>query len=319
MLDVAILRDDPDALGVGMARRGLDLDVEGLRTLDGRRRSVRVEAEELRAKQKEAGKAIAGLDGAEKDAAIEQAGELSDRYKELLSDADALDDEFMATWVTVPNLADASAADGLTEEDSLEISRWGEPPEFGFEVQDHVDLGTELGVIDIERATKISGSRFGIIKGRLAMLEFALVQWAMNELDNHGFEAVIPPVLVREEALFGTGFFPADREQVYSVREDDLFLVGTSEVPLAAMHGNEFLDGHDLPVRYAGFSTCFRVEAGTPVRQGRDVLLHSPRRRNRGARVPAGSRRGAGAGTRNPVPGGERCRRRSRSVCGQEV
>jgi seryl-tRNA synthetase len=272
MLDVAILRDDPDALGVGMARRGLDLDVEGLRTLDGRRRSVRVEAEELRAKQKEAGKAIAGLDGAEKDAAIEQAGELSDRYKELLSDADALDDEFMATWVTVPNLADASAADGLTEEDSLEISRWGEPPEFGFEVQDHVDLGTELGVIDIERATKISGSRFGIIKGRLAMLEFALVQWAMNELDNHGFEAVIPPVLVREEALFGTGFFPADREQVYSVREDHLFLVGTSEVPLAAMHGDEFLDGHDLPVRYAGFSTCFRVEAGTYGKDTRGIF-----------------------------------------------
>jgi seryl-tRNA synthetase len=178
----------------------------------------------------------------------------------------------MATWVTVPNLADASAADGLTEEDSLEISRWGEPPEFGFEVQDHVDLGTELGVIDIERATKISGSRFGIIKGRLAMLEFALVQWAMNELDNHGFEAVVPPVLVREEALFGTGFFPADREQVYSVREDDLFLVGTSEVPLAAMHGDEFLDGHDLPVRYAGFSTCFRVEAGTYGKDTRGIF-----------------------------------------------
>jgi seryl-tRNA synthetase len=272
MLDVAILRDDPDALVVGMARRGLDLDVEGLRTLDGRRRSVRVEAEELRSKQKEAGKAIAGLDGAEKDAAIEQAGVLSDRYKELLSDADALDDEFMAMWVTVPNLADASAADGLTEEDSLEISRWGEPPEFGFEVQDHVDLGTELGVIDIERATKISGSRFGIIKGRLAMLEFALVQWAMNELDNHGFEAVVPPVLVREEALFGTGFFPADREQVYSVREDDLFLVGTSEVPLAAMHGDEFLDVQDLPVRYAGFSTCFRVEAGTYGKDTRGIF-----------------------------------------------
>jgi seryl-tRNA synthetase len=272
MLDVAILRDDPDALVAGMARRGLDLDVEGLRTLDGRRRSVRVEAEELRAKQKDAGKAIAGLDGAAKDAAIEQAGELSDRYKELLADTDALDDEFMATWVTVPNLADATAADGLTEEDSLEISRWGEPPEFGFEVRDHVDLGAELGVIDIERATKISGSRFGIIKGRLAMLEFALVQWAMNELGNYGFEAVVPPVLVREEALFGTGFFPADREQVYSVREDDLFLVGTSEVPLAAMHGDEFLDGHDLPVRYAGFSTCFRVEAGTYGKDTRGIF-----------------------------------------------
>ena len=263
MIDVAILREDPDALVAALERRGLDLDVQALATLDGERRSARTEAEEVRARQKDSGKAIAGLDGAEKEAAIAEAGDLSDRYKASLASADALDDEFMATWVTLPNLADPTAVDGLTEEDNVEISRWGEPPEFGFEPQDHVDLGTALGVIDIERATKISGSRFGIIKGRLAMLEFALVQWTLNELAGHGFEAVVPPVLVREEALFGTGFFPGDREQVYSVQEDELFLVGTSEVSLAAMHGDEFLDIGDGPARYAGFSTCFRVEAGT--------------------------------------------------------
>jgi len=272
MIDVAILRDDPAALEAGLARRSVTVDVAALRILDGERRAVRADAEELRARQKERGKAIAGLEGAEKEAAIAVAAELSDRYKEMLSRADELDNEFMATWVTIPNLADDTAAEGLTEEDYVEISRWGNPPEFGFEPQDHVDLGTELGVIDIERATKISGSRFGIIKGRLAILEFALVRWAFDVLSGYGFEPVVPPVLVREEALFGTGFFPADRDQVYSVGEDDLYLVGTSEVPLAAMHGDEFLDPEEFPIRYAGFSTCFRVEAGTYGKDTRGIF-----------------------------------------------
>ncbi len=263
MLDVAILRDDPARLSAALARRGVDVGVDALVSLDEERRRTRVEAEELRARQKEVGKTIATLEGEEKTAAIAEAGTLSDRYKELLAGADELDDEFMAIWVTLPNIADPTAADGLTEDDYEEISRWGDPPEFGFEPQDHVELGTELGVIDMERAAKISGTRFGIIKGRLALLEFALVRWAMDRLTAHGFEPVVPPVLVREEALYGTGFFPADREQVYSVREDDLYLVGTSEVPLAAMHGDEFLDAAEFPLRYAGFSSCFRVEAGT--------------------------------------------------------
>jgi seryl-tRNA synthetase len=263
MIDVGILRDDPARLTAALQRRAIEIDVGALATLDAERRQARVEAEELRAQQKEVGKAIATLEGAKKEAAITEAGELSDRYKERLGSADSLDEEFMGTWDTIPNLADDTAADGLTEEDNVEISRWGEPPEFGFEPQDHVDLGAELGVIDLERAAKISGSRFGIIKGRLALLEFALVRWTMDQLGGHGFEAVIPPVMVREEALYGTGFFPTDRDQVYSVREDDLYLAGTSEVPLAAMHGGEFLDPDELPVRYAAFSTCFRVEAGT--------------------------------------------------------
>ena len=272
VIDVAVLRDDPGVLVAALARRGVDIDVDALGALDSGRRAARADAEEVRARQKDAGKAIAGLDGAAKDAAIAEAGELSGRYKELLANADKLDDEFMATWVTVPNLADPTAAEGLTEDDSDEISRWGEIPEFGFETRDHVELGEMLGVIDIERAAKISGTRFGIIKGRLVILELALVRWVMDVLNEHGFDPVLPPVLVREEALFGTGFFPADREQVYSVNEEDLFLAGTSEVPLAAMHGDEFLDPGDLPIRYAGFSTCFRVEAGTYGKDTRGIF-----------------------------------------------
>jgi seryl-tRNA synthetase len=263
MIDIAYLRDHRDELAVSLARRGFELDLDALGTLDEDRRKARSEAEELRSAQNAIGKSIPGLDGEEKQTAIEEAGRLAGRYKELLSTADDLDDRFNDQWITLPNMTDATAADGLEEEDAVEIKRVGEPAVFDFDVEDHVDLGVALGVLDVERATKISGSRFALIKGKLVLLEMALVRWVMENLYGHGFTPVIPPVLVREHALFGTGFFPGDRDQVYSVEQDGLFLVGTSEVPLAAMHGDEIFDPDELPLRYAGFSTCFRVEAGT--------------------------------------------------------
>lgn len=263
MIDVGILREHPEVLAATLKRRGVELDLGALALLDVDRRAARVDAEAMRSRQRDVGKSIASLSGDEKAKAIAEAGELSDRYRARLAEADDLDERFMGQWVTLPNLTDDTAADGLEEDDSIEITRWGEPTVFDFEIKDHVDLGSALGVIDMERATKISGSRFGMLKGKLALLEMAMVRWAMDELSGHGFTPVLPPVLVREQALFGTGFFPAEREQVYSVEEDDLYLVGTSEVPLAAMHGDEIMEPGDLPLRYAGFSTCFRVEAGT--------------------------------------------------------
>jgi len=263
MIDIAYLRDHRDELAVSLARRGFEIDLDALGALDEDRRRTRSQAEELRSAQNAIGRSIPGLDGEQKRVAIEEAGRLAGRYKELLSTADDFDDRFNDQWITLPNMTDPTAADGLEEEDAVEIKRVGEPTVLGFDVEDHVDLGVALGVVDIERATKISGSRFALIKGRLVLLELALVRWAMENLYGHGFTPVIPPVLVREHALFGTGFFPGDRDQVYSVEQDDLFLVGTSEVPLAAMHGDEILDRDELPLRYAGFSTCFRVEAGT--------------------------------------------------------
>ena len=272
MIDVAILRERPDDLAAALSRRGVALDVAALAQIDADRRSARAEAEEMRSQQRDVGKSIAGLSGDEKASAIAEAGELSERYKAKVAEADDLDARFMEQWVTVPNLADETAADGFEEEDSIEITRWGEPPVFDFDMKDHVDLGVALGVIDIERATKVSGSRFGMIKGKLALLEMAMARWSMDVLSVDGFTPVIPPVLVREQALFGTGFFPAERDQVYSVQEDDLHLVGTSEVPLAAMHGDEILSADELPLRYAGSSTCFRVEAGTYGKDTRGIF-----------------------------------------------
>jgi seryl-tRNA synthetase len=263
MIDIANLRERRDELGRSLARRGIDLDLDALFDLDERRRESRTTAEEIRSRQNSIGRSISALDGEEKQQAISLAGKLSEEYKAVLAAADDLDEQFDAQWITLPNMTDPMAADGLEEEDAVEVSRFGDPTEFDFEVRDHVELGLELGVIDMERAVKISGSRFGLKKGKLALLEMSLMRWAVDNLSGHGFTPVMPPVLVREQALFGTGFFPSDREQVYSVREDDLFLVGTSEVPLAAMHADEILEQDDLPVRYVGFSTCFRVEAGT--------------------------------------------------------
>ncbi len=263
MIDITILREHPDELAASLARRGMSVDLAELANLDEQRRSVRSEAEHLRARQNDLGKSIPTLEGDAKAAAIAEASSIAAAYKDLLARADTLDEAFNERWITLPNMTDPTAADGLSEDDAVEVSRFSEPPVFGFPVLDHLDLGTALGVLDTERAAKVSGSRFGFILGKLAMVEFSLIRYAMDNLVGHGFTPVVPPVLVREHALYGTGFFPGTAEQVYSVPEDDLFLVGTSEVPIAAFHGDEILDADLLPIRYAGYSTCFRREAGT--------------------------------------------------------
>ncbi|MFO7300637.1 MAG: serine--tRNA ligase [Actinomycetes bacterium] len=260
MLDPRLLRENPDVIRRSLERRGSKVDLDALIDLDSRYRAALREAEELRAKQKEAGKEIASLQGEAKQQAIAAVADLAEQVKARTAEADRLGEEFRLAWLEVPNLVADHAADGFTEDDAVEVRRVGEPRGEG---TDHATLGASLGIIDIERAAKVSGSRFGYIKGKGAMLEFALVRWAMDHLVAEGFTPMIPPVLVKEAALEGTGFFPEAREQVYEVPKDELFLVGTAEVPLAAYHMDEILDPGDLPLKYAGFSTCFRREAGT--------------------------------------------------------
>lgn len=260
MIDPRLLRESPDLIRDSLRRRGSTIDLDALIALEASVRAKRQQAEGLRARQKEAGRLIATLAGAEKEAAIEDVAELAAAVKETISEADRLAAEFEKGLLDVPNLVAPDAAEGQTEADSLEIKKVGSPRTDGL---DHATLGEQLDIIDTSRGAKVSGSRFGYIKGKGALLEFSLVRWAMDHLVASGFTPMIPPVLVREEALEGTGFFPEAREQVYEVPKDELFLVGTSEVPLAAYHGDEILEAGTLPVRYAGFSTCFRREAGT--------------------------------------------------------
>lgn len=260
MLDPRILRENPDAVTESLRRRGLDLNLDALVTLEADHRSALQEAEQLRSRQKDAGKEIATLEGAAKKKAIDEVSGLATSVKEATGRADELAEKFRLAWLEVPNLVDPTAADGYTEEDNVAIKHHGDASTEG---KDHASLGEALDIIDTERAAKVSGSRFGYLKGKGALLELSLVRWAMDHLVEAGLTPMIPPVLVREPALEGTGFFPEAREQVYEVPKDELFLVGTSEVPLAAYHGDEILEGDDLPLRYAGFSTCFRREAGT--------------------------------------------------------
>ncbi len=260
MIDPKLLRDSPDLIADSLRRRGSDLDLQALIELDGTHRAALQESEELRAAQNEAGKKIATLEGDAKQTAIDEVSGLAAAQKEEAAKADELATSFTTAFLELPNLVDPSAADGHTEEDAVEIKRVGEPATEGI---DHASLGESLDIIDTERGAKVSGSRFGYLKGKGAILELSLVRWAMDNLLEAGHIPMIPPVLVREQALEGTGFFPEAREQVYEIPKDELFLAGTSEVPLAAYHSDEILEGEDLPLRYAGFSTCFRREAGT--------------------------------------------------------
>ncbi len=262
MIDISILRDDPARLKAALSRRGLALDVEEMAAVDGERRRVRAEAEEMRAEQRRLGREISRLRSDSRRDAIDRASELAAGYRERLARADGLDEQFEEMWVRVPNLAHPSAAEGRTEEDSLEIRRWGDAAERGYPPKDHRELGAALGMIDMERAAKVSGARFGYLTGPAVILELGLVRMVLDFLAGKGFVPVLPPVLVREHALFGTGFFPDDDQQVYELPEDGLYLIGTSEVALAAFHGDEILEEADLPIRYAGFSSCFRREAG---------------------------------------------------------
>lgn len=262
MIDISILRDDPARLKAALSRRGLALDVEEMAAVDGERRRTRAEAEEMRAEQRRLGREISRLQGDSRRDAIDRASELAAGYRERLARADDLDERFKEMWVRVPNLAHPSAAEGYTEEDSLEIRRWGEAAGRGYPPKDHRELGAALGMIDMERAAKVSGARFGYLTGPAVILELGLVRMVLDFLAGKGFVPVVPPVLVREHALFGTGFFPDDDQQVYELPKDGLYLIGTSEVALAAFHGGEILDEADLPIRYAGFSSCFRREAG---------------------------------------------------------
>jgi seryl-tRNA synthetase len=233
-----------------------------LTALDELRRELRFEAEKLRSEQKTLGKQIASADEKTKNELLDQASQMSEKVKDLFEKVDLADKNFMDIWIKIPNLISATSPDGTSDKENSEIKKFGEIRNIN-NPKDHLEIAESLGLIDVQKASEVSGSRFSYLFGDLVKIEFNLVLWAMQQLSDKGFKPTIPPVLVRENALYGTGFFPDDAEQVYEIPNDDLYLVGTSEVPLAALHSNEILDTATLPIRYAGFSTCFRREAGT--------------------------------------------------------
>jgi seryl-tRNA synthetase len=265
VLDLRQIREDPEPARVALARRGVDpVALDEALGLDERRRALLPELEELRRRKNEASKRIGELQraGGNASEAIAEVRGVSAREKELDEELRSVEERRSAALAVLPNLPDETAP--------LEDEVLREEGEAGARGRDHVEL---LGsYLDLESAARVAGSRFAYLKGPLVRLELALVQWAIGLLEGKGFTPVVPPVLVREAALFGTGFLPDTEQQIYRVPDDDLYLVGTSEVPLASLHAGEILAAGDLPRRYAGLSSCFRREAGAAGKDTRGIF-----------------------------------------------
>jgi seryl-tRNA synthetase len=269
MIDITLFRDDLDGLADRMARRGVArVDLEGIAELDGRRRALITSGDELRAQRKRLGRAVGAAADEDRARLIAETKSLSAQIDALAPQQAEIEAALHDALAVLPNLPHPDAPDGDTDADALELSQFGTKPTFDFAVRSHAEIGEAHDIIDVARGVKVSGSRFAFLKGQAVLLELGLVRYALDIVMARGFTPMIPPVLTRAEALYGTGFLPTGEDQLYRVPADDLYLVGTSEVPLAAYHSEEILTGSDLPLRYAGFSTNFRREAGT---YGRDT------------------------------------------------
>lgn len=263
MIDIELFRKDPKIYEDEIEKRGMKVDTSLGITLDSEKRKLTFKVDELRSKKNEASKTIPSLKGDEKNKVIAEMKEINADLKKFEEKLNEFEKQYRIHFSAYPNLTHDSTPIGPDESGNMAHSVNGAKPEFDFDPKNHIELGTALDILDEERATKVSGSRFVYIKNEGVLLEFALIQHVLNTLVSRGFTPLIPPTLVREEAMYGTGFFPVETSQYYKAELDDLYLIGTSEVPLCAYHGGELLDVGKLPLKYTAFSTCFRREAGT--------------------------------------------------------
>ena len=269
MIDLKLLRDDPERARESQRARGEDPAlVDALLAADEARRSTVSRADSLRAEQKSVSASVRSASAEDRPKVLEQAKALAQQVKEVEAEQAEAEAALKAAQLAVPNVIVGAPPGG--EADFVVLEQYGEVPSYDFPVKDHLDIGTILGAIDTERGAKVSGSRFAFLTGPGALLELALVNLAMSHATANGFVPMIAPALVRPEAMEGTGFLGAHAAEVYKLENDDLYLVGTSEVPLAAYHSGEVLES--VPRRYAGFSSCFRREAGSHGKDTRGII-----------------------------------------------
>ncbi len=282
MLDIKVIRENPELIRETAKRKKCPCDVDRLLAVDTRRREIQQEFDKLRQEQKELGSQVALYrnpkspfykhaiaDGKTPDELADQATEIQDRLSKIKAATKPLEEEdktvqaeFEALMMTVPQPPAPEVPDGEDDTDNVELRREGRPPEFDFEPKDHVELGSALGILDIERGVKLAGSRNYLLKGAGALLHQAVLRLALDKMVERGFEPVTVPVLVRDAMMYGTGYYPGGEEQAYRCERDDKSLVGTAEVPLTAIHTDEILSEDELPKKYTAVSTCFRREAG---------------------------------------------------------
>jgi seryl-tRNA synthetase len=260
MIDVRAARADPDAYRAALARRGYAEELDALLAADERRRALLPRIEELRAARKIKGKPTPEQ--------LDELAGVKDELQRLEGELVTAETDLERLLAVIPNLPDPDAPDGVTDEEAVELRRFGDPPRFGFEPVDHL----ELAWIDMERGAKVSGSRFAYRVGDVALLELSLYRWALDRLVQKAFVPMLPPVLVREEAMYGTGFLPTDEVNLYRLERDNMYLTGTSEVALASFHMGEIFEEDELPRRYAAFSTNFRRESGAAGKDTRGMF-----------------------------------------------
>ncbi|WPF66046.1 MULTISPECIES: serine--tRNA ligase [unclassified Corynebacterium] len=271
MIDLKFLRDNPDVVRASQVTRGEDPAlVDSLLAADESRRQAIQQADELRSEQKAFGKKIGQASPEERPALLEGSNELKERVKAAEEEQKSAEERVMALQMKLGNVVEGAPAGG--EDDYVVLEHVGQPHEFDFEPKDHLDLGESLGLIDMKRGTKVSGSRFYYLTGDGALLQLGMLTLAAQKARDAGFQVMIPPVLVRPEIMNGTGFLGEHSEEIYYLERDDLYLVGTSEVALAGYHSEEIIDLSQGPIKYAGWSSCFRREAGSYGKDTRGIL-----------------------------------------------
>lgn len=276
MLDVKKLRKDFDEVKKKLEKRGENIDELGrFLELDESRRNLIQKTEELKKRRNEVSQEVAKRKRENIDAQdlIDETKNVSINMKKYDEDLRAVEEDLQQLMLTIPNIPHESVPIGDSEEDNEEVRKWGEVPSFSFPVKAHWDLGTELGILDFERASKVTGSRFVFYKGAGAKLERALISYMMDlHSDKHEYEEVLPPYMVNRESMTGTGQLPKFEEDAFNIREEDYFLIPTAEVPITNMHRDEIIEGWKLPFGYSAYSACFRSEAGSAGRDTRGLI-----------------------------------------------
>lgn len=275
MLDLAAIRENAETIKKALRKKHVDpVQIDNVVELDKERRNLMQQVEELQAKRNKVSKEMPSLKGAEKEMRLKEMAIVKEQMSELEPKLEKVEQELNGILMTLPNPPLPSVPEGKDDSENAIIRTVGKPPKFSFEPRDHMEIGRMRDSIDIETGAATSGTRFYYLKNEAVLLEFALTQFVMAKLMGKGFSPVLPPVLVKESAMFGTGFFPADRNEIYHVNpeDDDLYLAGTSEVPLCMLYAGKILQASDFPKRFAGFSTCFRREAGSYGKDTQGIL-----------------------------------------------
>lgn len=263
MLDIKFVRENVEAIKKACDLKGIEADLDELLELDAKRRETIQKMEELQAELNKSSKEVPNMEGEAKEQALKdlkKVGDAISTYKRSLSNSE---ERYKDIMLTLPSIPLDKVPVGKDDTENVEIKKWGEPREFSFKPKDHVELGTDLDIIDIPRGVKLSGARFYVLKNEGALLEMAVLKYTLDQLVNKGFSPFIVPHLVKYDAMMGTSYFPGGEEQAYTCEKDDLFLIGTSEVSVTSYHADEILNEDELPKKYCGISPCYRREAGT--------------------------------------------------------